>query len=119
MWMRYTRAGCRRSRSIASRVSHHGSIVARAGRRRADTAPISRRPRISGPSDFRHVDAFTTSAPRQTTRFRPLELSIYLPQNQLSPLPVFTLPGEDAVDGDDDEPRSKTSSLDRALVTYP
>lgn len=41
-----------------------------------------RRPRISGPTEFRHVE---NALPRRTG-FRPLELSIYMPQNRLSSL---------------------------------
>ena len=70
----------------------------------------SRRPHISGPSDFRHVNSSSFRFPEyddqlqyqqpqpratRTTRrssFRPLELSIYMPHNQLSPLlPDFDL----------------------------
>ncbi|KAI9779000.1 MAG: hypothetical protein M1839_007812 [Geoglossum umbratile] len=69
-----------RSRSLASRASSRGSFrVAK----RPGTAP---RPSISGPSDFRRVDSFQ----RRGVAFRPLELSIYLPENRLSPLPVFS-----------------------------
>ncbi|ELR07500.1 hypothetical protein GMDG_02592 [Pseudogymnoascus destructans 20631-21] len=49
----------------------------------------TKRPYISAPSDFRHVQP---SPPPHLPRrsFRPLELSIYLPANQLSPiLPHF------------------------------
>lgn len=52
----------------------------------------SRRPTISGPFDFKQV---ATGAPRRegslrrTGSFRPLQLSIYMPGNELSPLPVF------------------------------
>ncbi|KAI9695698.1 MAG: hypothetical protein M1820_008461 [Bogoriella megaspora] len=43
---------------------------------------------ISGPTDFRRVDG--VGAPRRRREeFRPLELSIYLPHNRLSPLPDF------------------------------
>jgi hypothetical protein len=46
-----------------------------------------RRPQIGAPSDFRHVDH---ALPRRKEAFRPLELSIYMPENQLSPiLPHF------------------------------
>ncbi|KAI9663208.1 MAG: hypothetical protein M1821_008256 [Bathelium mastoideum] len=44
---------------------------------------------ISAPSDFRKVDI--ESVPRRRrAEFRPLELSIYLPNNRLSPLPDFS-----------------------------
>src|SRR5690606_14120883 len=58
-----------------------------------------RRPRISGPSDFRHLETGSfqfppaeppvVARPRQNrparpSSFRPLELSIYMPNNQMS-----------------------------------
>jgi hypothetical protein len=46
------------------------------------------RPRISGPMDFRRVSDPSNFA-RRGGRFRPLELSIYLPDGRLSPLPDF------------------------------
>lgn len=52
----------------------------------------TRRPTISGPFDFQQV---ATGAPqgsgslRRTGSFRPLQLSIYKPGNELSPLPIF------------------------------
>ncbi|ROW04432.1 hypothetical protein VMCG_04989 [Cytospora schulzeri] len=65
----------------------------RAGKRKAP------RPLISNPFDFQHtgtgsVNAFMTSAPdlpRSAPPFRPLQLSIYEEENQMSPLlPHFT-----------------------------
>jgi hypothetical protein len=73
-----------RSKSFASRASSRGSFSVR---RKLNTYNGPRRPRIGAPSDFRHVE---NSMPRRTERFRPLELSIYMPDNQLSPiLPHF------------------------------
>jgi hypothetical protein len=73
-----------RSRSFASRASSRGSFSVR---RKLNAYNGPRRPRnqfvISGPTDFRHVE---NSMPRRTEVFRPLELSIYMPENQLSPL---------------------------------
>jgi hypothetical protein len=72
-----------RSKSFASRASSRGSFSVR---RKLNTYNGPRRPRIGAPSDFRHIE---NSMPR-TERFRPLELSIYMPDNQLSPiLPHF------------------------------
>lgn len=57
----------------------------------------SRRPQISAPTDFRHLYSetfqFPSSQPRhRPVSFRPLELSIYVPNNQLSPLlPEFNI----------------------------
>jgi hypothetical protein len=73
-----------RARSFASRASSRGSFSVR---RKLNTYNGPRRPRIGAPSDFRHVE---NAIPRRTAYFRPLELSIYMPENQLSPiLPHF------------------------------
>ena len=82
-----------------SHASHRTSIFATTKRR------TTRRPTISGPFDFQQV---ATGAPRRngslrrTGSFRPLQLSIYVPGNELSPLPVF----DDVWDEED-----KTSGL--------
>jgi hypothetical protein len=72
-----------RSKSISSRASF--SV-----RRKVNAYNGPRRTRgitISHPTDFRHVE---NSMPRRREAFRPLELSIYMPENQLSPiLPHF------------------------------
>ncbi|KAI0132478.1 hypothetical protein BJ170DRAFT_249380 [Xylariales sp. AK1849] len=61
----------------------------------------SRRPQISAPLDFRHVYSGTSNFPNyggpqmrlRPRSFRPLELSIYQPNNQLSPMiPHFDYP---------------------------
>ena len=77
-----------RSRSFASHASSRGSFSVR---RKLNAYNGPRRPRkqlvISGPTDFRHVGI---SMPRRREAFRPLELSIYMPEHQLSPiLPHF------------------------------
>jgi hypothetical protein len=72
-----------RSRSLASRASRASSRSSFRIGKRPGTAP---RPSISGPSDFRRVDSFQ----RRGATFRPLELSIYMPENRLSPLPIFS-----------------------------
>lgn len=69
-----------RSKSFASRASSRGSFSVR---RTLNAYNGPRRPRISGPTEFRHIE---NALPRRTERFRPLELSIYAPQNQLSPI---------------------------------
>jgi hypothetical protein len=51
------------------------------------------RPSIGAPTDFRHLNDANVQVepiPRRRASFRPLELSIYLPDNRLSPLPDFT-----------------------------
>jgi hypothetical protein len=64
-------------RNKASRASSRASVSIK---KRA-----SRKPQIGNPSDFRRVDP-----PRARVEpFRPLELSIYLPGNRLSPLRGF------------------------------
>lgn len=69
-----------RSKSFVSRASSRGSFSVR---RTLNAYNGPRRPRISGPTEFRHVE---NALPRRIERFRPLELSIYAPQNQLSPI---------------------------------
>lgn len=49
--------------------------------------PRSSRPKISSPSDFRRVEG--TLEDPSPPRFRPLQLSIYIPGNELPPLPTF------------------------------
>lgn len=77
-----------RSRSLASRASGQGSVLLR-----ESIGPRPRRPTIGAPSDFRRVEP-DLARPR-TEGYRPLELSIYLPRNRLSPLPDFYSPTTD------------------------
>ncbi|KAK0624454.1 hypothetical protein DIS24_g11203 [Lasiodiplodia hormozganensis] len=77
---------------------------------RSAKAKNSSRPLISAPTDFRHIDGSGTHPPmtmaapvsrqvqadtqpgptlRRKPSFRPLQLSIYMPEQQLSPLPDF------------------------------
>ena len=56
---------------------------------RPKTAESQARPIISAPSNFRRVDSAAIPR-RRRAEFRPLELSIYLPHNRLSPLPDFS-----------------------------
>lgn len=72
-----------RSKSFASRASSRGSLAVR---RKMTGYQEQRRPlKIGAPSDFRHVENGFPSR-RAEGGFRPLELSIYMPDNQLSPL---------------------------------
>ncbi|TAQ90239.1 hypothetical protein B7494_g1408 [Chlorociboria aeruginascens] len=74
-----------RSRSFASRASSRGSFSVR--RKQSTQYSKLRRPQIGAPSDFRHVE---NGLSRRPEGFRKLELSIYMPENQLSPiLPHF------------------------------
>lgn len=54
-----------------------------------------RRPAIGAPSEFRRVQSGRVSPLRRTPPFRPLQLSIYLPGNELPDLPVFWEDGAD------------------------
>ncbi|RDW79773.1 hypothetical protein BP6252_04411 [Coleophoma cylindrospora] len=81
-----------RSRNFASRASSRGSFSVRR-KLNAYNGPRKERPRrtrvedIGAPSDFRRVE---DAMPRMADHFRPLELSIYMSENQLSPiLPHF------------------------------
>ncbi len=64
-------------RGLVSRASSRASFSGRGS--------MARRPTISNPSDFRRVHIPTG----RRESFKPLELSIYLPGNRLSPLPIF------------------------------
>ena len=84
------------------------SLVSRASRRarslsRPQASQHSRRPTIGNPTDFRRSDASqfsdlpvdlvprSTSPPmRKLSPFRPLQLSIYIPGNELPSLPKFS-----------------------------
>lgn len=79
-----------RTRSFASRASSRGSYSLKRKLNMYNGSTTStKRPLISAPTDFRHVQPSPPPyLPRRS--FRPLELSIYLPANQLSPiLPHF------------------------------
>ncbi|KAL8774357.1 MAG: hypothetical protein Q9209_001108 [Squamulea sp. 1 TL-2023] len=65
------------SRNLASKASRRASSATRRSN--------SRRPTIGAPSDFRRVELPSG----RTTHFRPLQLSIYLPGNELPTLPTF------------------------------
>ncbi|KAL8959095.1 MAG: hypothetical protein Q9193_003981 [Seirophora villosa] len=65
------------SRSLASRASRRASSATRRS--------TSRRPTIGAPSEFRRVEQRGGRDPS----FRPLQLSIYLPGNELPSLPTF------------------------------
>lgn len=96
------------TRQVESRTPGYPHLSMRANRSKS-----SGRPLISAPTDFRHLDGSGTALPQTATisrpvgrpaqintqpgshlrrnpTFRPLQLSIYLPDNQLSPLPDFT-----------------------------
>ncbi|KAH7052059.1 hypothetical protein B0J12DRAFT_62055 [Macrophomina phaseolina] len=95
------------TRQVESRTPGYPHLSMRANRSK------NSRPVISAPTDFRHLDGSGTALPqsaaisrpagrpaqvstqpaptlRRKPNFRPLQLSIYLPDNQLSPLPDFT-----------------------------
>ncbi len=57
-----------------------------------------RRPMIGSPSEFRRVQSGRVSPLRRSPAFRPLQLSIYLPGNELPDLPLFWEDGADMRD---------------------
>src|SRR4051794_18819445 len=67
-------------RNLASRASERASFSVRTRR--------SARPSISGPLP---VEVMDDLPPRRRYQYRPLELSIYLPENRLSDLPDFNV----------------------------
>ncbi|KAL5455467.1 hypothetical protein PMIN06_004417 [Paraphaeosphaeria minitans] len=87
------------SRDLASRASSRASVHTLTRPRKSHSKV--RRLSISGPTDFRHDSGFDNAegiqsmfddAPmpvRRRRSFRPLELSIYLADGRLSPLPDF------------------------------
>lgn len=81
-----------RTKSMASRASSRGSFSIKRTFNAYNGYNAPRRPQIGEPSDFRHVGSMDMSTmPRRTGYFRPLELSIYTPDNHLSPiLPHFS-----------------------------
>ncbi|PSN71263.1 hypothetical protein BS50DRAFT_279319 [Corynespora cassiicola Philippines] len=86
-------------REFATRASSRASLHTLSRPRRSHSRP---RPSIGRPMDFRHFDGVDGSngiqsmlddvpmPVRRRRSFRPLELSIYLPDGRLSPLPDFT-----------------------------
>ena len=73
-------------RNLASKASERASISIR--------KRPSARPRISGPLPIQSADGLPL---RRRNQYRPLELSIYLPQNRLSNLPDFDVLDFDTV----------------------
>lgn len=93
-----------RTRSFASRASSRGSFSVK---RHVNAYNGPRRPHIGAPTNFVHIQ---NALPRRAERFRPLELSIYMPENQLSPiLPHF---------GDVDVERASMMSFPPAALTH-
>ncbi|KAF1952362.1 hypothetical protein CC80DRAFT_179336 [Byssothecium circinans] len=83
------------SRDFATRASSRASVNTLTRPRKSHSRP---RPSIGRPMDFRHNDSIDgiqsmlDDAPmpvRRRRSFQPLELSIYLPDGRLSPLPDF------------------------------
>ena len=93
-------------RDRASRASSRASITTKRF--------SSRRPTIGAPSDFRRVDR-----PSGRAEFRPLELSIYLPGNELPMLPVFAevLAQDDA--SVQTPPQSLTKARSESMLSRP
>lgn len=100
----YVRPASRASRP-SQWIAEGRSLASRAGRRASSTTlrSSSRRPTIGAPSEFRRVEFPNTRTPA----FRPLQLSIYLPGNELPTLPTFQ---EEEEEGEEE---------DSAGLTYP
>lgn len=75
-----TREWMARGRDFAASTATRGSSSVR--RRFQHDTIVSRRPQISAPSNFIHIQPDT----QRSERFRPLELSIYMGDSQLSPI---------------------------------
>ncbi|TVY85729.1 hypothetical protein LAWI1_G008565, partial [Lachnellula willkommii] len=91
-----------RTKSFASRASSRGSFSVR---RKINAYNGPRRPRmaIGAPTDFQHLTAMPPSRRTEGSGgFRPLELSIYMPQNQLSPLLPHFRPEDISFPSNDD-----------------
>ncbi|KAK3201306.1 hypothetical protein GRF29_185g518668 [Pseudopithomyces chartarum] len=123
------------SRDFASRASSRTSVHTLTRPRKSHSK--IRRLSISGPTDFRHDSGYDgaegmqsmlddASEPiRRRRSFRPLELSIYLPDGRLSPLPDFgydewgempQVPAEAFVRNRDS--RTNSITLDPATSSY-
>ena len=98
-----------RSRSLASRASSLGGAYVH----RRSRILSSRHPTIGAPSDFRRIENLN----RRPEGFRPLELSIYLPENRLSPLPTFY--EEDDEDDDMLEPEPAYLARTMSILSVP
>ena len=66
----------------------------------------ARRPVIGAPTDFRKVQSGRISPVRKAPTFRPLQLSIYLPGNELPELPVFWI-------GDNEKDNEEVEGVER------
>lgn len=75
-----------------------------------------RRPTIGAPSDFRKVQSGRISPLRRSPSFRPLQLSIYLPGNELPELPIFWKDDIEEQDEDEDEDDFGLNRPTQALV---
>ncbi|MCJ1264262.1 hypothetical protein MMC22_004133 [Lobaria immixta] len=93
-------------RNLASRASSRASLTTRRA--------ITRRPNIGAPSDFRRFERPSG----RITGFRPLELSIYLPGNELPSLPVFLEDDEDD-QGLEFPPQALTKARSDSMLSRP
>ncbi|KAM5476020.1 hypothetical protein MauCBS54593_000703 [Microsporum audouinii] len=109
------------SRSLASRASNRASVLLKNKKKPQHTS--ARKLNISGPTDFRHLTARSSPIPRRRRQsFRPLELSIYAPGNQLPDLPAFESFGLDnfSLEIDDrDSSKSSDPAPDSTLALPP
>ncbi|KAK3172884.1 hypothetical protein OEA41_006209 [Lepraria neglecta] len=95
------------SRSLVSRPKSLSAISFTSRRSKG------RRPTIGAPSDFRKVQSGRISPLRRSPSFRPLQLSIYLPGNELPELPIFW---KDDIEEEDDEDDFGLKRPTQALV---
>ncbi|KAL8741553.1 MAG: hypothetical protein Q9190_005854 [Brigantiaea leucoxantha] len=95
------------SRSFASRASQRASSATRRG--------TSRRPTIGAPSDFRRVELPNGRVPG----FRPLQLSIYLPGNELPALPDFSKDAKEDSGGLEYPPQALVKSRSDSMLSRP
>ena len=94
-------------RNLASRASSRGSFSTR--------RTTNYRPVIGAPSDFRKVE----HPNERHERFRPLELSIYRPGNELPPLPVFSEEPEEDEQGLQIPPQVWNKARSESLSSRP
>ena len=112
------------TKSLSSFMSSGWDAASRATTRasvsllRPKTADSHQQLIIGAPTDFRKVDS--VPAPRRRRgEFRPLELSIYLPHNRLSPLPDFSRSDWNARPADLEIPRpAKVRSVTDSDFTF-
>ncbi|KAI4159175.1 MAG: hypothetical protein LQ342_006822 [Letrouitia transgressa] len=95
------------TRNFAARASRRASSATRRS--------SSRRPTIGAPSDFRRVELPSDRVPS----FRPLQLSIYLPGNELPELPDFSADPNNNNGGLEYPPQALIKSRSDSMLSRP